>query len=138
MDAVATPFAGRLGIFRLSVERTSTAMGTEDLPNPGWSRTSSTWAYGRARSSYPTPRSSRSVGSAVESRETLSRFGSTDDLQLGKRLLQSEHTSVRDVGATQDQRVETGVSFQVLQTGIADIRVLERENLEAAQLTQVS
>ena len=60
--------------------------------------------------------------------ETVGQFRSTDDLQLGKRLLQSQHTSVGDVGAAHDQGVEAGVSFQVLQTRIADIRVLELEN----------
>jgi len=58
--------------------------------------------------------------------------------QLGERLLQSQHTNVGDLGAAQDQRVEAGVMFQLLQTGIADSRVLEHENLEAAQRTQVS
>ena len=52
--------------------------------------------------------------------------------------MQSQNTSVGDVGAAQDQRVELGVSFQSLQTGIADSRVLELENLEVAQRTQVS
>ena len=70
--------------------------------------------------------------SAAEPTDTVGEFRSTDDLQLGERLLQSEHASVGDIGAAQDQRVEAGVRFQMLQTGIADIRILEPENLEAA------
>jgi hypothetical protein len=131
-------FAGRLGIFRPSVGRTSTVMSTEDLPNPGWSRTSSTWAYCREGLSCSTPWSWRSVGSAVQCPETFGQFRSTYDLQLGESLMQSQHASVGDIGAAHDQRVEAGVSFQVLQTRIADIRVLEHENLEAAHFTQVS
>jgi hypothetical protein len=79
--------SGRLGISRISVGRTSTALSTEDLPHPGWSRTSLNSACSRARSSYSTPRSRRSVGAAVECPETVGQFRSTNDLQLGERLL---------------------------------------------------
>ena len=50
--------------------------------------------------------------------------------------MQSEHASVGDLGATQDQLVEASVIFQWLKTGIANSLVLEPENLEAASHTK--
>ena len=70
-------------------------------------------------------------------RRALKRSGGADDLESGKGLFEAGNSFVGDQVAGKIQRFQPGQGFQVLETRIADPRVLEGKDTELLQVRKM-